>query len=127
HTGFNVTSAGFRVKYIPLNLAKGLCPDEVKSFFTQQYRWCMGSFSLMTNPDFWASKLSFMQKANYCSGMLYYLATAVGVFVTPFPTMAMVWLLPEYVVWYSLLFTMPSFIFSSLFLAFWSNHPFGLY
>jgi cellulose synthase/poly-beta-1,6-N-acetylglucosamine synthase-like glycosyltransferase len=76
HTGFAVVDDGWKLKYIPLNLAKGVCPYELKSFFSQQYRWALGSTTLCTNPHFWKSNLSFRQKACFLSGMLYFQVTA---------------------------------------------------
>jgi cellulose synthase/poly-beta-1,6-N-acetylglucosamine synthase-like glycosyltransferase len=32
HTGFNVLNDGWRVKYIPVCLATGVCPDNLSSF-----------------------------------------------------------------------------------------------
>jgi cellulose synthase/poly-beta-1,6-N-acetylglucosamine synthase-like glycosyltransferase len=45
HTGFHVLDAGWHVKYIPVCLASGVCPD-LPAFFIQQYRWAMGSTTL---------------------------------------------------------------------------------
>lgn len=55
----------------------GTCPDEPRAFFMQQYRWCMGSTTLLMNREFWGSSLTKMQKLCYLSGMFYYSATAV--------------------------------------------------
>lgn len=66
-----------KVKYMPQVMAMGTCPDGPRAFFMQQYRWCMGSTTLMSNREFWRSKLSKMQKLCYVSGMFYYCATAV--------------------------------------------------
>ena len=55
----------------------GTCPDEPRAFFMQQYRWCMGSTTLLCNKDFWRSNLTRMQKVCYISGMAYYSATAM--------------------------------------------------
>jgi len=127
HTGFMLVKAGWKLNYIPVNLAKGLCPDNLYSFFTQQYRWCLGSFTLFMNPDFWRAKLPTMVRLCYLSGMLYYTTTAVGVFFTPLPGLLMVWLYPEYVFWYNLIFAVPSLIYGTLCLAWWSKAPFGSY
>lgn len=66
-----------KVKYIPQVMAMGTCPDEPRAFFMQQYRWCMGSTTLLCNREFWGSSLTGMQKLCYLSGMFYYSATAV--------------------------------------------------
>lgn len=85
HTGFYAVNRGWKVKYIPLPLACGVCPDTPRAFFSQQMRWCMGSTTLLTNKDFWSSNLTFTQKICYLSGMMYYSATALGIFINPLP------------------------------------------
>ncbi|CAM9653875.1 unnamed protein product, partial [Ectocarpus fasciculatus] len=59
YTGFNMTELGYKIKYLPHCLAMGTCPDEPRSFFMQQYRWCMGSATLVSEKGFWAADLSF--------------------------------------------------------------------
>jgi cellulose synthase (UDP-forming) len=52
HTGVKILGAGYYVRYVPIVLSKGECPDSLSAFMSQQYRWCAGSMSLMTNADF---------------------------------------------------------------------------
>lgn len=127
HTGFNVSKAGFKVKYLPLNLAKGVCPPDSSAFFGQQYRWCMGSITLATNPDFWKSKLSFMQKIAYFSGFGYYVATAIGIVLTPLPALIMLSFFPEKILWFNYVFSIPSLIFSTVVYAYWNKSSFTKY
>lgn len=127
HTGFNVHRDGKKIVYLPLNLACGVCPEEAKSFFNQQYRWCMGSFHLFLNKDFWRSKLSLMQKACYLSGMLYYIASAFSFLLLPLPSIFMLYLFPERIFWYNYIFSIPSFLFGTIILSFWTRAPFGIY
>jgi cellulose synthase/poly-beta-1,6-N-acetylglucosamine synthase-like glycosyltransferase len=127
HTGFNCISTGWAIKYIPLNLAKGLCPDVLQSFFMQQYRWCTGSMTLFWSRRFWEAKISPWTRVCYMSGMFYYMATAAGIFLTPVPGLVVVWLYPGSVHWYNLLFAVPSFFFSVVYVAMWTKAPFGWY
>ena len=128
HTGFNLIKDGWSLEYIPVNLAKGRCPDSVGAFFIQQYRWCSGSTSLFMNTEmFWGTKMPFMRRVCYLSGMLYYSATAIGLFITSLPGLLMVWFDPGHVVWYSLVFSFPSFLFSIFFMYAWNKTPFRLY
>src|SRR5262249_36877354 len=46
HTGVNVMKVGYRLRYVPVVVSKGLCPDSFSGFVNQQYRWCTGSLSL---------------------------------------------------------------------------------
>jgi len=52
HTGFDLRRQGWDLRYVPVPLAAGVCPDTPDSFFVQQYRWCMGSMDLLRHPRF---------------------------------------------------------------------------
>lgn len=77
HTGFHLLRKGWKLKYIPLILAIGLCPDNMHSFFHQQHRWCSGSMSLLVSKEFWTAPLPWMTKLCFVSGFCYYLSHAV--------------------------------------------------
>lgn len=127
HTGFMMLQSGWKVKYVPVILSKGLCPDTLQSFFTQQYRWCTGSTTLLSSKNFWVTKLPFMTRLCYLSGMFYYVATALGVLLTPLPALLVVWTCPEEVHWYNIAFAMPSFFYGTFVKAMWSKLPWGWY
>lgn len=55
----------------------GICPDEPRSLFLQQYRWCMGTSTLVLQKEFWRSDISKMHKLCFVNGMFYYLQTAL--------------------------------------------------
>jgi cellulose synthase/poly-beta-1,6-N-acetylglucosamine synthase-like glycosyltransferase len=74
---------GWKVKYIPIILAKGVCPDNQHSFFKQQVRWCSGSMSLLTSKEFWTAPISLKNKLPFLSGFMYYLASPL-VLLLPF-------------------------------------------
>jgi cellulose synthase/poly-beta-1,6-N-acetylglucosamine synthase-like glycosyltransferase len=125
HTGFNVLNDGWRVKYIPVCLATGVCPDNLSSFFSQQMRWCAGSTSLFLNSDFWKSNLTVMQKVAFLSGMLYYWITALGIFMNPVPAVLIVWVRPDAVLWYNIAFAIPSIVFTQLVMRWWCKQTYG--
>lgn len=127
HTGFNCLESGWKVEYVPINLAKGVCPDSQASYFMQQYRWAMGSTSLLLTKRFWSAPISVMQRVSFLSGMGYYVATAVGVFLTPIPGIVMVWAHPEVVTVQNCLFALPSFMFTTFFMKAWNKSPFGVF
>ena len=77
YTGFELTNQGYRVLFIPVILAIGLCPDNFHAYFHQQHRWCSGSLSMMLNKRFWTSRLSLVQKICFTSGFMYYLSHPV--------------------------------------------------
>ena len=89
HTGVQLMHAGYRVRYVPIVVTKGLCPSGFDQFVTQQYRWCTGSMSLLFSRDFHRQKFSFMQRLSYWSGFLYFIGTGVNVFTLVIPPVLM--------------------------------------
>ncbi|KXS93710.1 hypothetical protein AC578_8278 [Pseudocercospora eumusae] len=125
HTGFYAVNRGWKVRYLPLCLACGICPDTPRAFFSQQMRWCMGSTTLLTNMDFWRSKLNPIQKICYLSGMMYYSAISLSIFMNPIPGVLMLWCRPQYVRYYNLAFAVPSIIYSIIAIRCWSKARYG--
>ncbi len=80
HTGFDLRRAGWRLRYIPVPLATGLCPSDPDSFLTQQYRWCAGSMSLIGSRKFWTMRMRWRTRCGYLSGLFYYVHTAIFTF-----------------------------------------------
>jgi cellulose synthase/poly-beta-1,6-N-acetylglucosamine synthase-like glycosyltransferase len=91
HTGVKLMRAGFRIRYVASIVTKGLCPDDLHQFATQQYRWCTGSMSLLFSRQFHRTRLSPMQRLSYYSGFLYYITTAINAFVMTMPPILMAW------------------------------------
>ncbi|KAJ3128555.1 hypothetical protein HK101_005376, partial [Irineochytrium annulatum] len=127
HTGFLVLTSGWKLKYVPVNLAMGICPNEMQSFFNQQYRWGSGSTSLLTSMHFWRSKISFVQRLCFMSGMFYYAATALSIFFNPLPGLLLLLLRPDYIRWFNLAFALPSIVGGTLVTALWTKQKFGLH
>lgn len=73
HTGFAITSHGWRIKYIPVAVSLGLCPDDIHAFFHQQHRWCLGNLLLILSKKFWGAKIPFRIKFCYLTGFLFYI------------------------------------------------------
>ncbi len=89
HTGVNLLAVGYRLRYVPTVVSKGMCPDSFNQFATQQYRWCTGSMSLLFSKRFHRLDLSVMQRLCFWSGFLYYITTAINVFVMLIPPIIM--------------------------------------
>ena len=83
HTGFDLRRRGWRLRYVPVNLAAGLCPDNLSAFFRQQYRWCLGSLGLCTSQKFWSTNLPVRTRMCYLAGFAYYILTALAVVTAP--------------------------------------------
>lgn len=120
-TGFRVTANKQFVKYIPVVVAKGLCPDSLPAFFLQQHRWALGSIDLFFSKEFWIAKISFMQRLCYLSGMLYYISTGLSVLFINLPTLMLLLFKPHYILWFNIVFSLPSFLFGTVYNAYWSK------
>jgi cellulose synthase/poly-beta-1,6-N-acetylglucosamine synthase-like glycosyltransferase len=98
HTGVNLMKAGYQLRYVPVLVSRGLCPDTSKGFLNQQYRWCTGSMSLLADTAFHENEhITARQRLCFWSGFLYYIGTAVNVFLALMPALAMLYLHPGYV------------------------------
>jgi cellulose synthase (UDP-forming) len=95
HTGVNLMKVGYRTVYVPVVLAKGLCPDRLSSFVSQQYRWCAGSMSLLADQAFHDAPLTYRQRMCFFTGFGYYISTAIGVYLLALPTIIMLWAYPD--------------------------------
>ncbi|KAJ7132843.1 family 2 glycosyl transferase [Mycena crocata] len=125
HTGFFALTRGWRLKYIPLPLACGISPDTAKAYFSQQMRWCSGSTTLLSNPDFWTSNLTIVQKVCFLTGMLFYTASAVLLLANPLPGLLMLWLKPQHVLYFNFVFVVPALIDSLIVFRLWSRQRYN--
>ncbi len=96
-TGVKLLGAGYLTRYVPVLLAKGLCPADLPGFMNQQYRWCSGSMKLLRDREFHRLGLARRQRACFWSGFLYYISTAVNVFTIHIPGLLMVYVYPDLV------------------------------
>jgi cellulose synthase (UDP-forming) len=83
HTGLDARRNGWRVIYLPVLLATGMCPDNVDAFVRQQYRWCTGSTSTILTSRLWTVPMTLSARLTYISGFCYYVQTALATFVVP--------------------------------------------
>lgn len=123
-TGFRMLAHGFKVKYLPINLAMGTCPETWQQFFTQNYRWAMGSIDLMFSKEFWKAKITFMQRLCYLTGMFYYTTTGLSTVFAFVPSLYLLAFKPEYVFAFNLIWSVPSLILTNLYMRYWQNVKF---
>ncbi|WCB40037.1 cellulose synthase catalytic subunit [Gordonia polyisoprenivorans] len=97
HTGRHLQQAGFRIRYVPVVLSRGLCPTDLAGFLNQQYRWCMGSLSRIANPALAQDRrrMTLGQSMAHWAGVFYYLTTALNVFLFFVPGIIMLAAFPE--------------------------------
>lgn len=92
HTGVNMLKIGIGTSYVPVLFAKGICPDDLPGFLSQQYRWCTGSLSLLASRSFHrATALTLRQRMCFISGLFGYATSAVLLFAAPIPPLLMLY------------------------------------
>jgi cellulose synthase (UDP-forming) len=126
HTGFDLRRLGWGMRYIPIALSTGNCPDNILAFLNQQYRWCSGTMSLLGNKKFWTTKLPLRTRLCYLSGFLYYINTALFAFVIPILSIALLALDPRILQLKNLIFFAPILIYSGVIYPMWHRVPYRL-
>jgi cellulose synthase (UDP-forming) len=126
HTGFDLQVLGWATRYVPIALSAGVCPDNANAFHNQQYRWCMGSFSLLWSAKFWKAALPFTTKLSFAAGMLYYLHTALFTFVAPILPLAMLIFAPDLMRLEAMVWLLPGLIYATYIFPAWHRAPFRL-
>ena len=125
HTGFDLAQQGWRLRYIPLALAAGMCPGEPDAFLTQQYRWCSGSMSLLTSTKFRWARLRPAQLCCYLSGFCYYIHTAAAAVFVPLIPIALLAAAPGQVQLRNYLWIAPSAAYTLVVFPLWNRVRFG--
>ena len=125
HTGFDMRRKGWLVRYIPMPLSAGLCPADLNSFYTQQYRWCAGSMSLLASTKFWNLRMGVRQRLSYLSGFCYYAHTALFTFAGPLIPIVMLVFFPQFVRLDHYLLIVPSMIYNFVVFPLWHRARFG--
>ncbi|MDP9866799.1 MULTISPECIES: glycosyltransferase family 2 protein [Streptosporangium] len=111
HTSVELMRRGYRTKYVPVLLAKGLSPDNVASYVAQQYRWAMGCMSLLFDRDFHRTPMPWRVRLSYYSGFLSYFVSAVNIAAVPLPGLVMLAFYPEDVrAWHMIPFVAPLWV-----------------
>lgn len=125
-TGFDLNSIGWRLRYIPVALSTGNCPDNVPAFMNQQYRWCSGTVGLLFTRRFWRAPLGLYTRMCYVAGLVYYIYTAVFTFAVPMLTISLLAWEPHLLLLKNMLFMVPSFVYSAVVFPGWHYAPYRL-
>jgi cellulose synthase (UDP-forming) len=126
HTGFDLRRLGWGLIYVPVALATGLCPDTLGAFYNQQYRWCMGSMSLLASEKFRRTKLSVSSRLCYISGFFYYLHTALFTFAAPMIPVVVLAAIPDKIKVANLVYVLPSVVYTAVIFPMWHRSPYRL-
>jgi cellulose synthase/poly-beta-1,6-N-acetylglucosamine synthase-like glycosyltransferase len=124
HTGFDLRRLGWRLRYIPINLATGLCPDNLAAFFRQQYRWCLGSLGLCTSRKFWQTKLPVRTRMCYLAGFAYYVLTALAVVTAPLIPLTLTLFFPARIRVVNYVILLPALLWLYVVLPLWHHSRF---
>lgn len=125
HTGFNMRMHGWTLTYVPLILAKGVCPDSMDAFFKQQYRWCLGSMSLLGSGKFWRTRMSFRARMCYFTGFCYYIHTAVSLFFAPIIPLTLLTVESQDMVASRYLLLIPAVLYTFVIFPLWHRSDYG--
>jgi cellulose synthase (UDP-forming) len=83
HTGLDARYNGYRLKYLPVPLAAGICPESLDAFMRQQYRWCCGATSLIWTRHLWRIPMQRSGRLPYLAGWLANLMTGLRTLLLP--------------------------------------------
>jgi cellulose synthase/poly-beta-1,6-N-acetylglucosamine synthase-like glycosyltransferase len=126
HTGFTLIKEGWKLKYIPLVLAKGMAPSTINAYFSQQYRWGLGTLMQIFDKNFWFAKIPFFIKLNYINAIFYYLTVATGVILNPITVLLTVMFFPVQLKFFEIIFFVPYFLFNYLVHPIWQKSPWSI-
>ncbi|WP_373034328.1 glycosyltransferase family 2 protein [Streptomyces sp. NRRL B-2790] len=126
HTGFDLRRLGWDLRYVPVALSAGVCPDDAHAFFNQQYRWCTGSMSLLGSAKFWRTRMRFSSRLCYLSGFLYYVHTALFTFAAPAIPIVLLLVYPDKPCVESLWLVLPSVVYTTAVFPLWHRVPYRL-
>lgn len=126
HTGFDLYRKGWRLRYLPLALSAGVCPDNVAAYVNQQYRWCSGNMSMLGSKKFWGTKLPWRVRLSYLSGFFYYVHTALATFIVPLVPVALMVFWPQEMQMKNLVWVIPGLIYAGLLFPLWHRVPYRL-
>ena len=125
-TGFDLNRMGWKLRYLPVALSTGNCPDNVPAFLNQQYRWCSGTVGLLFGKMFWGAKLPLYTRMCYISGFIYYIYTAVFTFVVPALTILILAVVPNVLQFKNMIFMVPVVFYAAVIIPGWHHAPYRL-
>ncbi len=125
-TGFDLNRIGWSLRYLPIALSTGNCPDNVPAFLNQQYRWCSGTVGLLFGKMFWGAKLPLYTRLCYISGFIYYIYTALFTFVVPALTILILAVVPNVLEFKNMIFMVPVVFYAAVIIPAWHHAPYRL-
>jgi len=121
HTGLDMRYAGYRLVYLPLVLAAGVCPSQVDTFMRQQYRWCCGATSLIWTHHLWRVPMPWRARLPYIAGWLWNLTTALRTLFLPLVPVGLLALMPQEIQLRNAVLLIPAVITGTILYPLWHN------
>lgn len=116
-TGLNLLAANYTIKYLPIILSRGRCPDNLESYIKQQIRWCHGALEALFSMDIYRAQMSLSGKLAYLGSGIFYLSEAFSIILS-LQIFFLVFLYPSSITLIGASFFLP-FVFYNYFL---ENH-----
>jgi cellulose synthase (UDP-forming) len=125
HTGLDARYNGYRLRYLPLPLAAGICPASLDAFMRQQYRWCCGATSLVWTRHMWRVPMPRTARLPYLAGWLWNLVTALRTLVYPLIPIVLLTYLPAEIRLRNAVLLLPAMLTGIVLYPLWHNSPYS--
>ena len=125
HTGLDMRYYGYRLTYLPVPLAAGICPSTLNAFMRQQYRWCCGATSLIFTRHMWRVRMRWTARLPYIAGWLWNLTTGLRTLILPLIPITLLAFLPDEIRLRNVLLLLPAVITGTVLYPLWHNAPYS--
>jgi cellulose synthase (UDP-forming) len=121
HTGLDARYNGYRLTYVPVPLAAGICPATLDAFMRQQYRWCCGATSLVFTRHMWRVPMPLTARLPYVAGWLWNFTTALRTLILPLIPITLLALAPGEIRLRNGLLLLPAVLTGTVLYPLWHN------
>lgn len=125
HSGLDARYNGYRLTYVPVPLAAGICPASLDAFMRQQYRWCCGATSLIWTNHMWRVPMPRSGRLPYIAGWLWNLMTALRTLMLPLIPVILLSYLPGEIRLRNALLLVPVVLISTVLYPLWHNSTYS--
>jgi cellulose synthase (UDP-forming) len=125
HSGLDARYNGYRLTYLPVPLAAGICPATLDAFMRQQYRWCCGATSLIWSRHMWRVPMPRMARLPYLAGWLWNLTTALRTLLLPLVPVVLLAYLPGDIRLRNAVLLVPVVLVTAILYPLWHNAPYS--
>lgn len=125
HTGLDARRNGYRLRYVPVPLAAGICPASLDAFMRQQYRWCCGATSLVWTRRMWQVRMPWQSRLPYLAGWLWNFTTALRTLVLPLIPITLLALAPGQIQPRNAILLLPAVLTGTVLYPLWHHAPYS--